>query len=140
VDGFLRCIDDYVKAGNMKCAVELLYELAVKFAVGSMPDLEAVQNFLLETISVIRSEADLLRGYIKVFCFVHPWARVIRPVIGTMLDDLEPWVVDLVLRYLHAAVTDASGDFLVFRLRLLRRRMSLGQTPKFWTDEMLQLK
>jgi hypothetical protein len=140
IEGFLKCVDDYVKAGNVRFAVGLLYELAVKFAVGSPADLATVQDFLLEMISLIRSEADLLRGYMKVFCFVHPWAHVIRPVIGDMLDDLEPWVVDLVLRYLHAAVNDASGDFLVFRLRLLRRRMALGQTPKFWTDEMLQLK
>jgi hypothetical protein len=114
--------------------------LALGFALGSSADLRAVQAFLLEGISVTRPEADLLRGGMKVLCIVHPWAHVIRPVIGDMLDDLEPWVVDLVLRYLHAAVNDRSGDFLVFRLRLLKRRMALDQTPKFWTDEMLQLK
>jgi hypothetical protein len=77
---------------------------------------------------------------VKILCFVHPYAHVIRPIIGHLVDGFDATMADLVLRYLFGDKASEAPDFLVFRLKLLLHRRRMGQTPAFWTDEMMQLK
>jgi hypothetical protein len=141
LDALLSVIDDYAKSGNTGKAVQLLHCICVKYAGESHELFDRMGMFAFEVFQNLHAQhcGDILMC-VKIMCFVHPYADMIRPIIGADIDSFEPRVADLAFRCLWVARTDESPDFLVFRLRLLIHRRRTGQTPSFWTDDMLQLK
>jgi hypothetical protein len=137
----LAVVDDYAKSGNCATAVRLLSSVTSIFAVG-VPELHArIAPFAWDLFRKLNPHyCENIILCVKILCFVHPHASVIRPLIGDAANGFSPQIADLTFRYLWDAKADEAPDFLVFRLRLLLRRMSAGQAPPFWTDEMLQMK
>jgi hypothetical protein len=137
----LSVVGDYVIMGNTETAIKLLYEIASNYAVGYPERVVRVGEFTRNLFQNLPAQnRSNLIVCLKILCFVHPHAALIRPIIGDVVDGFEARVADLTFRYLWTARTPNSANFLVFRLRLLRKRISQRQTPKFWTDEMLQMK
>jgi hypothetical protein len=135
----LSHIEDYAKARNTTTALNLIYGVASLYAVGSRALLARMAPFAYSVFEWIHPHnCGNVLACVKIMCFVHPYAEFVRPIIGGEIDRFEPRVADLAFKYLWAARTDGSPDFLIFRLKLLMQRRRRGQTPRFWTEEMLQ--
>lgn len=129
-----------MQCGAVDRCLDMLYHICVRCVHESNGMKEEVTKFVFWAMtSVTLHERRQLIVLVKILLEVHVHAYLVKPIIGDIVDNLPERMLDLVIRYLWTSWLDPSPTFVVFRLRLLRKRIANGNPPRFWTDEMLKL-
>lgn len=137
VDSFLSVSNDLINSGNFFRCLELLDHLSDYYSSNNQKINSVISDFIYQKYATFPlNRLNEQKLFARVFAKVHKFSSSIYSILENM-PELSSKCHLLVIRYLWSAVKDDNPSFLIFRLRLLSKRIGTKKEPWPWSYEML---